>query len=355
MVEIPRFGVGIDLVEIARAPGARRAGARRARDAALPAAASRSASSPRSPARCRPASCESVGPLEKALAFPGVERVETWIEPGETIRPVQTDGDRRGYVIASRRHEPRGARAGGGGRRPDRRADRMSCAFDLDHYRELLEAARPAATAGRRFDAEPQAGDLFLRHDVDLSLEAALDDGAARARARRARDVLPDAGERLLQPRLGARPRRDRASSATSATRSALHAVYPRAGAGRPLRCRRRLAQPRPRVRARAGERLRQRHAAAVVHEGQVPLGLEPALARRLPARGAPRRRVRVAAAAHPSGDLGLPRRDDGRDDARDARREARASSSATSPATGSTRDDDDPPQRVGLARAARA
>jgi hypothetical protein len=41
-----------------------------------------------------------VGTLERARAFPGVERVETWIEPGETIRPVQTDGDRRGYVIA---------------------------------------------------------------------------------------------------------------------------------------------------------------------------------------------------------------------------------------------------------------
>jgi hypothetical protein len=43
---------------------------------------------------------QSVGPLDKARAFPGVDRVETWIEPGETIRPVQTDGDRRGYVIA---------------------------------------------------------------------------------------------------------------------------------------------------------------------------------------------------------------------------------------------------------------
>jgi hypothetical protein len=43
---------------------------------------------------------QSVGPLDKALAFPGVDRAETWIEAGETIRPVQTDGDRRGYVIA---------------------------------------------------------------------------------------------------------------------------------------------------------------------------------------------------------------------------------------------------------------
>jgi hypothetical protein len=43
---------------------------------------------------------ESVGPLDRAGAFPGVVRVDAWIEPGETIRPVQTDGDRRGYVIA---------------------------------------------------------------------------------------------------------------------------------------------------------------------------------------------------------------------------------------------------------------
>ena len=36
----------------------------------------------------------------RAEAFPGVARVETYIQPGETIRPVQVDGDRRGYVIA---------------------------------------------------------------------------------------------------------------------------------------------------------------------------------------------------------------------------------------------------------------
>ena len=50
----------------------------------------------------------------------------------------------------------------------------MSCAFDLDHYRELLEAAAAGGYRWARFDAEPEAGDLLLRHDVDLSLEAAL-------------------------------------------------------------------------------------------------------------------------------------------------------------------------------------
>ncbi len=50
----------------------------------------------------------------------------------------------------------------------------MSCGFDLDHYRELLEAAAAGGYHWGRFDSEPQVGDIFLRHDVDLSLEAAL-------------------------------------------------------------------------------------------------------------------------------------------------------------------------------------
>jgi hypothetical protein len=50
----------------------------------------------------------------------------------------------------------------------------MSCAFDLDHYRELLDAAAEGGYRFANFDREPQAGDIFLRHDVDLSLEAAV-------------------------------------------------------------------------------------------------------------------------------------------------------------------------------------
>jgi biotin carboxylase len=41
-----------------------------------------------------------VGSLEKVLAFPGVVQAETYLQVGETIRPVRLDGDRRGYVIA---------------------------------------------------------------------------------------------------------------------------------------------------------------------------------------------------------------------------------------------------------------
>ena len=50
----------------------------------------------------------------------------------------------------------------------------MSCAFDLAHYRELLDAARDGGYRWAGFDAPPEPGVVILRHDVDLSLEAAL-------------------------------------------------------------------------------------------------------------------------------------------------------------------------------------
>jgi len=51
----------------------------------------------------------------------------------------------------------------------------MSCSFDLAHYRELLDAAKAGGYRFQRFEGEPQSRDLFLRHDVDLSLAAALE------------------------------------------------------------------------------------------------------------------------------------------------------------------------------------
>jgi hypothetical protein len=50
----------------------------------------------------------------------------------------------------------------------------MSCAFDLEHYGELLDAAAAGGYRYATFTAEPEAGDLLLRHDIDLSLEAAV-------------------------------------------------------------------------------------------------------------------------------------------------------------------------------------
>ena len=42
----------------------------------------------------------SIGSLEPVLAARGVVQADTYLEVGETIRPVRRDGDRRGYVIA---------------------------------------------------------------------------------------------------------------------------------------------------------------------------------------------------------------------------------------------------------------
>ena len=50
----------------------------------------------------------------------------------------------------------------------------MTCAFDFEHYCELLDAARAGGYRYAFFEGEPREGDLILRHDVDLSLDAAV-------------------------------------------------------------------------------------------------------------------------------------------------------------------------------------
>jgi hypothetical protein len=50
----------------------------------------------------------------------------------------------------------------------------MTCAFDLEHYVEILEAAQAGGYQFGFFDREPEPGTVLLRHDVDLSLRAAL-------------------------------------------------------------------------------------------------------------------------------------------------------------------------------------
>jgi hypothetical protein len=50
----------------------------------------------------------------------------------------------------------------------------VPCTFDLDHFVELLEAARAGGYRYARFGEDPEPGDLFLRHDIDLTLDAAL-------------------------------------------------------------------------------------------------------------------------------------------------------------------------------------
>jgi hypothetical protein len=50
----------------------------------------------------------------------------------------------------------------------------MTCDFSLAHYRDLLRAATEGGYRWAGFDRPPERGDLILRHDVDLSLDAAL-------------------------------------------------------------------------------------------------------------------------------------------------------------------------------------
>jgi hypothetical protein len=50
----------------------------------------------------------------------------------------------------------------------------MSCTFDFAHYGELLDAARAGGYRFAFFEGEPREGTVLLRHDVDLSLDAAL-------------------------------------------------------------------------------------------------------------------------------------------------------------------------------------
>ena len=50
----------------------------------------------------------------------------------------------------------------------------MSCGFDLEHYGDILDAAAAGGYRWACFDEEPSDGVVFLRHDVDLSLDAAL-------------------------------------------------------------------------------------------------------------------------------------------------------------------------------------
>jgi hypothetical protein len=55
------------------------------------------------------------------------------------------------------------------------------CSFDLGHYLELLDAAKAGGYRFAFFDHEPRAGEVLLRHDVDMSLDAAITMAALEA------------------------------------------------------------------------------------------------------------------------------------------------------------------------------
>jgi hypothetical protein len=50
----------------------------------------------------------------------------------------------------------------------------MTLEFDIERYCDLLRAIRAGGYRFAFFDKPPAAGDLLMRHDVDLSLRAAL-------------------------------------------------------------------------------------------------------------------------------------------------------------------------------------
>jgi hypothetical protein len=104
----------------------------------------------------------------------------------------------------------------------------MSCAFDLSHYRELLDAATAGGYRFATFEAEPRPGDILLRHDVDLSLEAALElarlEQAAGARA--TYFLMKESVFYNLDSELGRETLRELRSLGHAV---GLHGVYPRA------------------------------------------------------------------------------------------------------------------------------
>jgi len=99
MADLVRYAVGVDLVEIAL----RQALGEEVPDAlALPRfqqpLAIRFLTA--EPGPLPAGRVRRIGSLEPVLAAEGVVQAETYLEIGETIRPVRRDGDRRGYVIA---------------------------------------------------------------------------------------------------------------------------------------------------------------------------------------------------------------------------------------------------------------
>ena len=139
------------------------------------------------------------------------------------------------------------------------------------------------------FDRAPEPGDLLLRHDVDLSLDAAL----------RLAEVEAEAGVTATYFLMTESVFYNLASSegATAIARLrelghriGLHAVYPHARLDERFDPVVAWHNPEPEVHVGARRRSRERHAEGVLRPGDLPFGLEPPLALRLPARGAPSR-----------------------------------------------------------------
>jgi hypothetical protein len=67
-----------------------------------------------------------------------------------------------------------GVRPPGGARRGTTIATMSDARWDLDDYTDLLDAAIAGGYRFSTFDEPPEPGRIYLRHDVDLTLDAAL-------------------------------------------------------------------------------------------------------------------------------------------------------------------------------------
>ena len=99
MASVARYGVGVDLVQIALLQAF---GKPVPDELVTPSVEQPHAISflTAEPGPLPTGRLKGVTGLERVLAFPGVAEAELYFQSGETIRPVQVDGDRRGFVIA---------------------------------------------------------------------------------------------------------------------------------------------------------------------------------------------------------------------------------------------------------------
>jgi biotin carboxylase len=99
MDQIARLGTGIDLIEVSvrQALGEDLTNGLVRRSVDRPVAISFLTASP---GPLPTGTVLSLGGLERARSSPGVVDAQLFLAPGDAIRPVQVDGDRRGFVIA---------------------------------------------------------------------------------------------------------------------------------------------------------------------------------------------------------------------------------------------------------------
>ena len=191
----------------------------------------------------------------------------------------------------------------------------MSCAFDLEHYRELLEAAKAGGYRFAHFGDGPEPGDLFLRHDVDLSLEAALEMAEVESELGVTTTYL------LMTESIFYNLASPDGTAAIARLRElghavGLHAVYPNVQIDERFDAVVSWHNPRPEFMSAEIPGAVNAYGHALLLPGRVSLRLESALALGLSARRASRGCLPLAPDPRAPRDLGVPGRDDGRDDA---------------------------------------